>query len=213
MQEDLFSGEFSEATAEAVDYDLADARIRLYPHFFSEAQSRRLFNTLSNPGIIAWEQHSITLYGRQTPIPRLSALYGVRDKTYTYSGIRMHPRPWENIEALQTIKKAVETPAEVEFTSVLMNLYRDGRDAVGWHQDNEPELGANPVIASVSLGDTRLFQMRHIKRKTLPRLDIPLNDGSLLLMRGPTQHFWKHQVPRTAKNKEPRINLTFRVIL
>ena len=111
------------------------------------------------------------------------------------------------------IESRIEPVAKAQFNSVLLNLYRNGNDAVSWHQDNESELGENPVIASLSFGGTRRFQLRHRFKKDLPRVDIDLTHGSLLIMKGVTQRFWQHQIMRTAKPVEPRINLTFRRIL
>jgi alkylated DNA repair dioxygenase AlkB len=121
----------------------------------------------------------------------------------------MRPEPWS--EALLEIKARIEGVSPTTFNSVLMNLYRDGRDSVGWHSDDEPELGEMPVIGSVSLGGTRSFVLRHKKRK-VPALELELTHGSYLLMKGSTQRFWKHRVPRTTDRVEPRINLTFRRI-
>ena len=122
----------------------------------------------------------------------------------------MNPHPWT--PELLSIKSKIEEKAAVNFTSVLLNLYRNGKDSVGWHRDNEKEFGTNPVIGSVSFGETRVFQIKHKFRKDLKKVDIPLTHGSFLLMGGPMQHYWEHQVPKTAKEVLPRINLTFRVI-
>jgi alkylated DNA repair dioxygenase AlkB len=143
--------------------------------------------------------------------PRLTAFYGDVQKPYSYSGIVMTPVEWN--EELLFIKEKIETAINIHFTSVLLNFYRDGKDSMGWHADDEKELGENPVIASVSFGETRVFQMKHRKRKDVTKRNIPLTNGSLLLMQGTTQHFWLHQIPKTTKQLSPRINLTFRVIL
>jgi alkylated DNA repair dioxygenase AlkB len=113
---------------------------------------------------------------------------------------------------LREIKARCEDFAQAPFNSVLLNYYRNGQDSMGWHQDNEPELGAHPVIASVSFGATRRFQLRHKKRRDLDTITLELAPGSLLLMRGTTQHYWKHQVPKTTQSIGARINLTFRFI-
>jgi alkylated DNA repair dioxygenase AlkB len=143
-------------------------------------------------------------------LPRLTAWYGEGEAYYTYSNIAMRPRFWTPL--LSHIKRKIEKVAQVEFNSVLLNLYRDGKDSVSWHQDNEPELGKEPVIGSVSFGSTRCFQFRHKLRKDLRRFDIALTHGSLLIMRGTTQQFWQHQIPKTHKPVGQRVNLTFRII-
>lgn len=187
---------------------LPDADVTYYPEFLPPAKSDQLYSELLNN--TQWGQGRIKLYGKLYPEPRLTAWHGDDGMIYSYSGLTLHPLPWT--ETLLEIKARVEAAAGVEFNSVLLNLYRDGRDSNGWHQDNEPELGRNPVIASVSFGATRRFQMRHKLRKDLPRLDVDLDHGSLLLMSGETQHFWQHQISKTSKPVGQRINLTFRVI-
>ncbi len=121
----------------------------------------------------------------------------------------MEPQPWNSV--LIIVKEKVEAIAHTRFNSVLLNLYRDGRDSVGWHSDDEPELGKNPVIASVSFGASRRFVFRHKYQKNL-KLEMELTHGSLLMMKGSTQHFWQHQVPKTSRAFQPRVNLTFRWI-
>lgn len=189
--------------------DVPDANLHLYENFFDKAESAALFADLQSQ--TAWEQRYIKIYGKQYAEPRLTAWYGDAGKRYSYSGITLQPLPWTPL--LLELKRRVDAAAQTVFNSVLLNLYRDGRDSNGWHQDNEPELGHNPVIASVSLGATRRFQMRHRFNQQIPRLALDLTPGSLLMMTGPTQHFWQHQIPKTAKVVGPRINLTFRVIL
>jgi len=157
---------------------------------------------------IEWKQESMNMYGKQVLFPRLTSWYGDNDKPYSFSGITLNPHPW-NKELLE-IKKLIEPICNVEFNSVLLNLYRDGNDSISWHTDAEKELGINPVIASVNFGAERIFQLRHIE--TNERIDIPLKHGSLLIMQGELQHFWQHQVPKTKKVNSERINLTFRVI-
>ncbi|MCP5419661.1 MAG: alpha-ketoglutarate-dependent dioxygenase AlkB [Gammaproteobacteria bacterium] len=187
-------------------YPLPDADIELFEGFFALAESDRWFTELL--AHIAWEQGYIPCHGKLVPEPRLSAWYGDPGAHYTYSGVRHNPHPWN--EVLLELKARIEPTAEVGFNSVLLNCYRDGRDSVGWHSDAERELGRNPVIASVSFGGTRRFLLRH-KRLAL-RATIELTHGSLLLMRGATQHHWRHQVPKTRQPVNPRINLTFRRI-
>ena len=155
---------------------------------------------------IDWRQEIARVMGRRVPIPRLTAWHG--EAGYVYSGIRMPPAPWSR--PLLEIKVIAEACAGQAFNSVLLNLYRDGRDSVSWHADNEPGLGRNPVIASLSLGAVRRFQMKH--RALGHRLSLDLPHGSCLVMAGPTQHHWLHQVPKTARPVGPRINLTFRTM-
>jgi alkylated DNA repair dioxygenase AlkB len=188
-------------------YDLPDADVKLYPAFFTAAESDVYFAALRST--TKWGQGCLTLWGKTHDEPRLTAWHGDAGKSYSYSGIVLHPQPWTPL--LDKIKARVNEAAQTEFNSVLLNLYRDGRDSNGWHQDNEPELGVNPVIASLSFGAVRRFQMRHKTRKDL-RLNLDLPHGSLLLMASATQHFWQHQIPKTAKPVGERINLTFRVI-
>ena len=121
----------------------------------------------------------------------------------------MHPHKWNTV--IMFIKNEVETFCNTNFTTVLLNLYRDGKDSNGWHADNEKELGKNPFIASVSLGAERQFHLQHNTIKEA-NIKLGLEHGSLLLMNGETQHFWKHQIPKTSKIVGPRINLTFRII-
>jgi alkylated DNA repair dioxygenase AlkB len=176
------------------------------PHFFSAKESDMYLQSLLKT--IDWKQEGMNMYGKYVPFPRLTAWYGNNDKDYSFSGITLNPKPWT--EELLAIKTAIEAPAETVFNSVLLNLYRDGSDSISWHQDNEKELGINPIIASVNFGATRTFQMRH--KKTREQIDIPLSHGSLLVMFGETQHHWQHQVPKTKQKVGERINLTFRTI-
>ncbi|MHB8626046.1 MAG: alpha-ketoglutarate-dependent dioxygenase AlkB family protein [Aggregatilineales bacterium] len=187
--------------------EMPDAEVVFYPTFFDPDESRAYFQELSNS--IHWQQQSIDLLGSTIQLPRLTAWYGDMGKSYTYSGLTVHPESWTPI--LLAIKSRIETAANISFNSVLLNFYRGGQDSVSWHSDDEPELGTNPVIGSVSFGATRLFQFKH-KSKPELRQSVELTPGSLLIMRGTTQHFWKHQIPKTKKPVDPRINLTFRVI-
>lgn len=187
---------------------MPDADVRFYPDFFNPAESAALLADLTQN--IAWKQEHIQLFGDPVAMPRLTAWYGDEGKTYTYSGLTSHPIPWT--DTLLKIKARVEAPANIVFNSVLLNLYRDGRDSMGWHSDDEPELGTDPVIASVTFGATRTFQFKHKQNPNL-RAAVELTSGSLLIMAGTTQHFWKHQIPKSKKPLDARINLTFRVIL
>jgi alkylated DNA repair dioxygenase AlkB len=183
-----------------------DGEALYYPNFLPRGESDVLLAKLLKE--IKWKQEKVKMYGKMVNIPRLTAWYGSTDKDYTYSGIRMKPREWS--ETLLSIKKAVEEKAGSEFTSVLLNLYRNGEDAVGWHSDDERELGENPTIASVSLGTSRTFRFRHLEEKLVESIE--LTHGSLLIMKGETQAKWEHEVPRKKGILKPRINLTFRLI-
>lgn len=187
--------------------NLPDAEVIYYPHFFDKEEADIIYAELTNE--IPWQQDEITVYGKKYPQPRLTALFGNEGKPYSYSNIKMQPHPWNLL--LQKIKSKVESVSDTNFTTVLLNYYRDGKDSNGWHADNEKELGTNPVIASVSFGAERTFQLKHNSDKDQKK-SIVLEHGSLLLMKGTTHHCWKHQIPKTAKPIGPRINLTFRVI-
>jgi alkylated DNA repair dioxygenase AlkB len=185
---------------------LPDAEIRLYRELFGAGESQRFWQTLQTQ--IAWRQDKIRMFGRSLLLPRLTAWYGDPGAVYSYSGIRLEPQGWAPV--LLEIKQRVEATVDCQFNSVLLNFYRDGQDSMGWHSDDEPELGLNPVIASVSFGGSRRFHLRHRQDKT-QKAKLDLTNGSLLLMAGPTQHYWQHQIPKMAQ-AEARINLTFRWI-
>jgi alkylated DNA repair dioxygenase AlkB len=188
--------------------EMLDAEVFYYRYCFSGAASDRFWHELQTN--IVWRQESIQLFSKQIPQPRLTAWYGDAGAIYTYSNLTNHPSEWT--PTLLALKARAEEIAQANFNSVLLNYYRDGQDSMGWHQDNEPELGAEPIIASVSFGATRRFQLRHKKRKELETITIELEHGSLLLMQGTTQSYWKHQLPKTAQPVGARINLTFRLI-
>jgi alkylated DNA repair dioxygenase AlkB len=186
---------------------LKDAELLYHPAFFDKAESDRIFKTLLET--IEWKQDKIMMYGKELPLPRLSAWYGDNNKPYTYSGITLNPLPWT--DELLLIKGKIEVEAKVKFSSVLINRYRDGQDYVGWHTDAEKELGKNPIIGSVNFGATRNFQLRRIDDHK-EKFEVELKHGTFLVMGGATQHFWQHQVPKTALKIGERLNLTFRVI-
>ena len=176
----------------------------LYPGVFDEEESDLLYALLQKE--IAWRQEPIKLFGKTIMQPRLTACYG--DKAVGYSGIVMDVHPWTSL--LNGIKNRVEAVAGTVFNSVLLNNYRDGKDSMGWHRDNEQELGCNPVIASVTFGAERKFLLRTYADKD-HTISVTLTHGSLLLMQGECQHVWEHSVPKV-KMARPRINLTFRRI-
>jgi alkylated DNA repair dioxygenase AlkB len=155
----------------------------------------------------AWRSEVITLWGKQYPQPRLTAWHG--EKAYSYSGLTLEPLPFTPLQL--EILAAVQAATGRRFNSVLLNYYRDGRDSMGMHSDNEPELGPEPAIASVSYGATRTFILQN--KLNRQRLQLALNDGSLLLMAGNLQTNWSHGINKSAKILGPRVNLTFRLIL
>ncbi len=196
-----------EAVSEKIIFDLPDAEIVYYPNFFDQTDANAIFEKLKTT--TNWQQDEITVFGKKHLQPRLTALFGNDGKAYGYSNIKMYPSPWTIL--LQKIKYKIETVVDTNFSTVLLNLYRSGQDSNGWHADDEKELGQNPVIASVSFGAPRFFYLQHKTNKLLKQ-KILLENGSLLVMSGTTQHFWKHQIPKTTKPLDQRINLTFRLI-
>lgn len=188
---------------------MPDADVKLMPAFYRKPLSDQYLERLHEE--ISWRQETIVLWGKEYLQPRLSAWYGDPDSRYAYSGVALTPSPWT--ATLLQIKEDIERTTGHRFNSVLLNLYRDEHDSVGWHSDAEPELGNSPVIASLSLGATRTFKLRHRARKELKPVSLPLPDGSLLLMAGTTQHYWQHAVPKERMACGRRINLTFRSIL
>ena len=181
--------------------------VRYYPGLFSVEERVAILQQLTTS--IRWKQEAIKIFGRDVMQPRLTAWYGDAGKSYSYSGITMHPQPWT--DTLLLLKKRVEAVAGTSFNSALLNYYRNGQNSMGWHKDNEKELGHNPVIASLSFGAVRLFKLKHIRDKKQV-LSIPLEPGSLLLMQGETQHHWLHQLPIPNVATSPRINIPFRTI-
>lgn len=186
---------------------LPDAEVAFDPCWLPPDAAATLLARLREA--IPWEVHRLRLFGRQVDSPRLSCWIGDPDASYTYSGTRFEPRPWP--DALRPVRARLAAELGVDFNSVLANLYRDGRDAMGWHADAEAELGPRPLIASLSLGATRRFVLRHRGEPTR-KLALDLAAGSLLLMAGDTQQHYRHALPRTARPVGPRINLTFRRI-
>lgn len=191
---------------EKIVFSLPDAEIEYFPSFFSLEESNELFEKLKSE--VHWQHDTITVFGHSHLQPRLTALYGNEGKPYGYSNIVMQPHQWTPL--IMHIKNEIEKVCHENFTTVLLNLYRNGQDSNGWHADNEKELGRNPIIASVSFGAERAFQLKHNSQEI--KQNITLEHGSLLIMKGSTQHFWKHQIPKTKKEIGPRINLTFRII-
>ena len=187
---------------------LPDATIRYFPNFLAKNIADAYFSELLDT--IPWQNDPITVFGKTYPQPRMTSFHGHTTDPYGYSGIVMQPNPMTT--TLKEIETKIQMLCEERFTTVLLNLYRTGKDSNGWHADDESELGQNPIIASVSLGAERYFHLKHKHDKT-QRLKFALAHGSLLLMEGSTQHHWKHQVAKTAREVGPRINLTFRKVI
>lgn len=191
----------------AIQLNLPDSEIEYHPHFLEKTKANTYFEFLKRT--VPWRHDTIKVFGKEYPQPRLTALYASNDRAYSYSNITMKPFPFT--DELLEIKQKIEIHTGAKFTTCLLNLYRDGRDSNGWHADNEKELGANPVIASLTLGQERFFHLKHRKDKT-QKQKILLEHGSLLLMGGETQNHWLHQIPKTTRPIGERINLTFRFI-
>ena len=158
---------------------------------------------------IPWEVHRIRIFGREVDSPRLSCWIGDAEANYTYSRTRFEPHPWST--SLDALRQRVEAVCEARFNSVLANLYRDGNDSMGWHSDDEGELGSRPVIASLSLGAARSFRFRSRDEKRAVR-SLELPSGSLLCMAGDTQRLYQHDLPKRRGLTDARLNLTFRYI-
>lgn len=187
---------------------LLDARLRYYQNFFSADQADAHYETLFKN--IPWQQDNVKVFGKVYAQPRLTSLHSNTLSTYTYSGLTLRPHPMTKV--LLEILNQIKTVCDHDFNCVLLNLYRDGSDSNGWHADNEKELGINPVIASVSFGEKRPFHFKHTSLKK-ERHKLTLEHGSLLLMKGEMQHYWLHQIAKTKKVIQPRINLTFRRLI
>jgi alkylated DNA repair dioxygenase AlkB len=184
-------------------------RLQLFPQFIEAVESKHLIRLLLAD--IEWRQDVLQLFGKQHKIPRLHQWFGDPDAEYRWSGLTLCPEPWST--ELAELRDRVSEAADTGFNSVLVNCYRDGRDSMGWHADDEPELGQQPVIASLSLGVERDFMMRYRDRSAgIDSLKIPLSDGSLLIMSGNTQRDWQHALPRRKRVESVRLNLTFRQV-
>ncbi len=188
--------------------NLPDADIVYYPDFLDKDKSNQLFQKLHST--VEWTQRELTIFGQRKLMPRLIAWYADPDIEYRYSGGTTPHNHW--IPELVNLKNAMELLCGTPFNGALLNLYRDGTDSMSWHSDDEKALGHNPVIASVSLGAQRQLKFRHRNNKHLKPHKLLLDSGSVLVMRGATQHFWQHQLPKTSKVITARINITFRFI-
>ena len=183
-----------------------DGELYLEQHYIPCVQANALHRELLD-GLI-WQEETIRIYGKSMLSPRRVCWYGDPNAVYTYSGIRHIPLPWP--ESLLALRNKLQLFTGKPLNAVLGNHYRDGNDSVDWHADKERELGSTPFLASLSLGDSRVFKIRH--NKTKETVSIELNSGSLLLMGGKLQNNWRHSVPKTKRHKNSRINLSFRYV-
>jgi alkylated DNA repair dioxygenase AlkB len=200
---DLFA-----AGSDPLQLPLPGAEVCLFPQVDLGVDVDELLHELLRQ--TPWQTGDIVLFGKRHQQPRLFAWYGDAQAHYAYSGTQLAPRAWT--PRLQGLRECMEALAGVPFNSVLLNCYRDERDSMGLHADDEPELGLRPVIASLSLGAERVFRFRHRHDRTLKPLRLPLPAGSVLLMAGDTQRNWKHELPRQSRPCGPRVNLTFRLV-
>lgn len=185
-----------------------DGELYYFPAAFSPEENVELLASLQEQ--INWTQRSLNMFGKTVTMPRLLAWYAAPGIQYAYSGGTSPHNNWT--ETLLRIKARVESLTQATFNGALLNLYRNGQDSMGWHSDNEPSLGKNPIIASASFGAARHFHLRH-RQKSYAPIKLLLEPGSLLLMSGALQHHWQHQLPKTRQTIGPRINITFRNII
>lgn len=186
---------------------LPNGQLSFYRNFLTKEKADFYYEKIYQE--TPWKEDKITVFGKTYDQPRLTSLHALHSKPYKYSNLTLYPNPMTT--ELATLLENIHAINPQDFNAVLLNLYRNGKDSNGWHADNEPELGKNPVIASISLGEERYFHLKHRQHKE-QRFKIKLTHGSLLVMEGEMQHYWLHQIPKTAKKIEERINLTFRKI-
>jgi alkylated DNA repair dioxygenase AlkB len=185
----------------------SDGSAVLVPDFLSESEADEFFLNLHSE--TPWEQNSIKLFGKEIAEPRLSTWHAAADLPYRYSGVPRSPHPWN--EPLTALRTACEAHTSHTFNGALLNLYRTGQDAMGWHSDDEAVNGPNPVIASISLGAERRFDFRH--KQTREMVSVVLPHGSLIVMSGACQTYWLHRIAKTTRQLQPRINVTFRRLI
>lgn len=193
--------------SQPVEYPIDDGQLLVWPDFLDPSSADLFMQQLSDE--IAWRQDQIKLFGKTHLIPRLQAFQSEPGIQYRYSGLSLNGDNWH--PALNELRNQMYDLCGHHFNACLLNLYRDGKDSMGWHADDEPELGLNPVIASISLGQTRRFLLRR-KDDHAQKHELKLTHGSLLIMAGSLQHHWQHSIPRSAPVQDARINLTFRQI-
>ena len=188
-------------------HGIPDDEARYVPEFATAGTASRWMSDLH--ATLEWSQHRIRIFGREMDAPRLSAWHGDGGCDYGYSGIRLSPQPWT--PTLLEIRDRIEDASGLRYNAVLANLYRSGADSMGWHSDDEAELGPDPAIASVSLGAIRCFRMRRRKPGSAS-FGLDLAPGSLLLLGGTVQRTWQHALPKTRRPVGCRINLTYRQV-
>jgi alkylated DNA repair dioxygenase AlkB len=202
----MFQGQlFSSTVTTLIDED--SCRVDYHPAYLSQDFADQLFCELLQ--MEGWRQDHIFVYGKRSPLPRLHRWFSTDNSEYRWSGIVMHPEPFPVIT--KSLLNMLGDETQAELNTALANLYRNNKDSVSWHSDDEPEMGQEPIIASISLGETRRFVFR-CKSNRLHKVYVDLEHGSLLLMRGKTQSLWEHSVPRTQRARKERINITFRAI-
>lgn len=184
-----------------------DGEVYWHRRFYPAAEADHLLAALSSE--LAWREERILIFGKPATVPRLMCWYGDAAARYRYSGVDHEPLPWT--PSLSAVRATIEGFCGAPFNSVLANYYRNGRDSMGCHADDEKELGTNPVIASLSLGASRLFRLYH--QKPTAAVSLNLGHGDLLIMAGSLQHHWRHALPKSRQQTAPRINLTFRNII
>ncbi len=207
MQTNLFDeGDHSD---QCIKHDLEDAQLLEYPRAFDVAETEELMSALLQE--LSWQQERLKVAGKLRAVPRLQCWMGDRASLYGYSGVRLTPCPWN--DTVKVIHLRVRELSKLSFNSVLINYYRNGQDSVAWHADDEKELGNRAVIASVSLGAERKFQLKHKHNSPAQRYQLQLRNGSLLLMGDTMQRNWLHRLPKVPGLQQARINLTFRNIV
>lgn len=191
------------------EFAIPDGGYRHVPGFLATAEADALLAALVP--LPDWQRELVRMFGREYRTPRSTAWYGDSGASYRYSGLTRQPLPWP--ACLEPLRERLRAELGVPFNSVLANLYRDGSDNLGWHSDDERDLGERPVIASISVGATRRFLLRHRTRRDVETIELELAHGSLLVMHGTTQSHWKHRIPKSVSCTAPRVNLTFRRVI
>ena len=207
MQANLF--DHDEPSGEAIRHLIDNAELFEYPQIIDQTTADQMLETLISD--IPWQQEHLRIAGKLRAIPRLQCWMGDRTSEYSYSGVKLTPRAWN--KTVKAIHDRVADLSGTSFNSVLINFYRNGQDSVAWHADDEPELGDTPIIASVSFGAERIFELKQKSRTPAKKYKLPLRHGSLLIMSGTMQQYWLHQLPKVNGLNEARINLTFRNII